>query len=298
MPGAGGEGPAKDSVPDSVTSAQTARFTGAPIGGISRPFDTEMFEQLDSNEHSALVMYDHGVVMVRIEPADFHMGSPQDEEGRGRDEHRHLVKITRPFYVAKTPVTQGTWEAVMRNNPSRNTGPQRPVEMVTWYQALEFCNRFSKSEGLRPAYLIQGTKVLWDREASGFRLLTEAEWEFCARAGEKTAYSGSTDVDAVAWYWKNARAATRPVGRKEPNDWGLYDMSGNVWEWVWDKYGPYPEHGMVTNPLGPGTGATRLGRGGSYYSMAKDVRIACRKCHTKPTDRNHFLGFRICRFPV
>jgi formylglycine-generating enzyme required for sulfatase activity len=166
-----------------------------------------------------------GMNFVRIPAGSFMMGSPIYEFGRYNDEKQHLVHITKPFLLSITPVTQGQWQKVMGNNPSYFRGDDNlPVERVSWYDALEFCKKLSKQEGLN------------------YRL---PEWEYDCRAGTTTPFNtGSNTLTNLANYNHNK---TTPVGNFPSNDWGLYDMHGNVWEWCNDIYAPYPE-GEVTDP--------------------------------------------------
>ena len=239
------------------------------------------------------VIDQYGYEMVSIEPGEFWMGSPSGEEGRFDDETRHKVRLTRAFHTGATEVTQGLYEAVMGENPSLFKGPDRPVEQVSWFDAVAFCNELSKQEGMRPAYRVQGESVTWDRDADGYRLPTEAEWEYAARGGEEHVYSGSNDPKAVGWYPSNSGRGTHEVGGKLANSYGLYDMSSNVWEWAWDCYGDYPS-GTVTDPTGPSTGSSRVLRGGSWLSDARGVRVA-RRVNRAPGYRNNTLGFRLVR---
>ncbi len=244
---------------------------------------------------AAVVAHAHGIVMVEIPAGTFWMGSPEGEEGRHEDEVRHRVVLERPFLMATTPVTQAQWRAVIGTTPSSHEGDDLPVEMVSWFDALEFCNRLSVAEGLRPAYGVDGGRLIWDRESPGFRLPTEAEWEYAARAGRETRFAGSDDVSEVGWHYHNARGRSHAVRGLAPNAWGLYDMSGNVWEWSWDLYGPYPDDEPAINPAGLSRGTAHVCRGGSWYSMAEDLRVARRYHRARGTDRAHFLGFRLVR---
>ena len=222
------------------------------------------------------------------------MGSAEDEKGRNRDEVLHTVRIDRPFALGRTQVTQALWESIDGSTPSRFEGADRPVENITWIAAAEFCNAASLREKLVPAYRIEGDLVTWDREASGFRLPTEAEWEFAARAGERHRYSGSDDLDAVAWWGGNADGETHPVGCKRPNAWGFHDMSGNVVEWCWDWHEPYPD-GTVSDPAGPRTGIARILRGGSFrFGYQILFRVACRASE-RVTYVRYDQGIRLAR---
>ena len=184
-----------------------------------------------------------GMEFVLIEPGTFQMGSRSGEAGRHDDEVRHQVTLSQAYYLGKYEVTQGQWAAVMGDNPSRfsNCGRTCPVEHVSWDDVQEFIRELNRREG-----------------ANVYRLPTEAEWEYAARAGTQTAYHFGTAANRLGqygWYQDNSGDQTHPVGGKRPNGWGLYDMLGNVWEWVADWYGAYPR-GAVTDPRGPSTGAS------------------------------------------
>lgn len=247
---------------------------------------------------------------VWIPAGRFRMGSPDGEAGRDGDEGPvHEVEITRGFWMKGTEVTQGEWEEVMGNNPSKfqACGKGCPVEQVSWWDAVAYCNALSRREGLEECYEMRGCKGrpgggdyfcegvgFRGLGCRGYRLPTEAEWEYAARAGSETAlYTGgmtlrgknhAPELDGIAWYGGNSgvsyeggwdcsgwpekqyastRCGPHPVGQKRPNGWGLYDMLGNVWEWVWDWYGGYSS-GRQVDPLGPETGRLRVGRGGSW----------------------------------
>ena len=237
----------------------------------------------------------YGYEMVWIEAGEFWMGSPEDEKGRLSNETRHLVELTSGFAVGTTEVTQTLYEVVMGESPSQFEGPQRPVEQVSWYHAVEFCNRLSEMEGIEPAYYTRKGLMIWDKTSSGYRLPSEAEWEYAARAGQDFVYAGSDDSDTVAWRGGNSRRRTHEVGQKQPNAWGLYDMSGNVWEWVWDKLENYPSK-KVVDPDGRFQGNERIYRGGSWYYPWQGARVACRGHDHEPSSRSRELGFRIARF--
>ena len=231
-----------------------------------------------------------GMEFVYIEPGTFMMGSPSGEPGRDDDERRHQVTLTKGFYMHTTEVTQGQWKAVMGSNPSRfqNCGDDCPVEQVSWNEVQEFVRKLNQREG-------GGT----------YRLPTEAEWEYAARAGSTTAFANGgiselkggydANLDAMGWYFGNSNKKMHPVAQKQPNAWGLYDMHGNVWEWCQDWYGVYPS-GAVTDPTGPSSGSRRVYRGGSWNFYAKDCRSASRY-RWVPSLRLSYLGFRLLRNP-
>jgi formylglycine-generating enzyme required for sulfatase activity len=213
---------------------------------------------------------------IRVEPGSFEMGSPEGESGRGHDEQQHSVQITRAYWLKVTPVTQGEWVALMERNPSnfQTCGADCPVERVSWRDAVSYLNKLSLKEGLEPCY--EDGRFVGDRfkglDCNGYRLPTEAEWEYAARAGTDTRRYG--EVGDIAWYVWNSGGMPHPVAKKQKNDWGFYDMLGNVWEWCQDWYGPYEAN--ATDPMGPTDGAFRVFRGGSWLSDEWFARAANR----------------------
>jgi formylglycine-generating enzyme required for sulfatase activity len=200
----------------------------------------------------------------------------------------------RSFYIGKYEVTQREYQEVMGTNPSNFKGDNLPVENVSWFDAVEYCNKRSQKEGLTPAYTINGTNVTWNRNANGYRLPTEAEWEYACRAGTTTAYNTGANIsDNTGWYVANNGNRTHPVGQKPANAWGLYDMHGNVLEWCWDWYGNYPSTAQ-TDPTGASSGVDRVIRGGRWINSAQYVRSAVRSVST-PSVRHNLLGFRVVR---
>jgi formylglycine-generating enzyme required for sulfatase activity len=241
--------------------------------------------------------------MVRVNGGAFMMGSPASEAERFADEVQHRVTVSS-FYLGRYEVTQKEWREVMGNNPSYFKGDDLPVENVSWYDAVEYCNKRSQKEGLTPAYTIKGTNVTWNKKANGYRLPTEAEWEYACRAGTTTPFSTGNNIttsqanyDGDYPYSGYARGSyrekTTPAGTFAPNAWGLYDMHGNVWEWCWDWFGDYAS-GAQTDPSGAGTGSRRVLRGGAWLSFARELRSAYR-AKPVPEDRGHSLGFRLAR---
>jgi formylglycine-generating enzyme required for sulfatase activity len=193
------------------------------------------------------------------------------------------VTLTKPFYLQSTQVTQGQWKRVMEKNPShfKDCGDDCPVESVSWHNVQEFLKKLNQME-----------------DTDKYRLPTEAEWEYACRAGSRTAYHFGDNADKLggyAWYKANSANKTHPVGQKEPNAFGLYDMHGNVWEWCEDWHGDYPT-GDVEDPKGPSKskGGRRVLRGGSWRSSARHIRSAYRHWDY-PGDRNYHFGFRVAR---
>ncbi|GHV83851.1 hypothetical protein AGMMS50212_11910 [Spirochaetia bacterium] len=231
-----------------------------------------------------------------VKGGSFLMGSPPSEADRLDNEAQHRVTV-HSFYMGQYEVTQAEYETVLGHNPSEFKGGNLPVENVSWYEAVEYCNKLSLKEGLKPAYSGSGNDIVCNFKASGYRLPTEAEWEYAAKGGNKDTmtyeYSGSNNADAVAWYYSNSGERTHDVGTKAPNSLGLYDMSGNVWEWCWDWYGDYS---MVeqTDPAGAASGSYRVLHGGGWDDLTLYLRSAYRGNLT-PTFRGNDLGFRVVR---
>ena len=252
--------------------------------------------------------------LVLIPGGTFTMGSPASERQRQADETQHQVTLSA-FYVDPHEVTQQDYQAVMGSNPSHFRGDNLPVEQVTWYDAVRYCNALSEKNGLTPAYQIDGTTVTWNRAADGYRLLTEAEWEYAARAGTQTVFyeGGQIVADQVNFcgsypylieenylshenpevVTSTYRQETMPVDGLAPNSWGLYHMEGNVSEWCFDYYDPY-DTAQNTDPSGPASGSLRVNRGGGWNDFAKHVRMAYRSV-TSPDTVEQNLGFRIAR---
>ena len=191
----------------------------------------------------------------------------------------------------------------MGNNPSYLKGEDLPVDQVSWYDAVKYCNRLSIKNGLNPCYEISSNNVLCDFSKTGFRLPTEAEWEYAARGGTRSEgyfYSGSNRLNSVGWDWDLGNADPHPVAQKQPNELGLFDMTGNVWEWCWDWYGPYSSSSQ-TDPKGPSFNKYRIVRGGgvspykinpSPTTRDTDMHVYHRKW-TLPEDKSRICGFRL-----
>jgi formylglycine-generating enzyme required for sulfatase activity len=220
-----------------------------------------------------------GIEMVWCPPGGFLMGSPASEANRYDDERQHRVTLTRGFWMAKTETTQGQWERVMGENPSAFEGEDLPVETVSWDDVQGWLEKMNETTPL----------------PSGWKwtLPTEAQWEYACRAGTESAFAG--DLDEMAWYDENSGSTTNPVGTKKANDWGIYDLHGNVWEWCSDWYGDYSS-GSSSDPTGATVGDGRVGRGGSWSGLAQFCRSAYR-FRFAPGRWSYFLGFRPALVP-
>lgn len=215
--------------------------------------------------------------MVRVEGGTFRMGATSEQEDDAYSDEKpvHSV-ILSSYYIGKTEVTQALWQAVMGSNPSNFKGADLPVECVSWDDCQEFIRKLNSMTG------------------QNFRLPTEAEWEFACRGGNNSRgykYSGSNNLGSVAWCDGNSGGKTHPVATKSPNELGIYDMSGNVWEWCADWYGGYSSSAQ-TNPKGPYGGSYRVGRGGSWYYFVRSCRSSNRY-GDNPARRHSYLGLRL-----
>jgi formylglycine-generating enzyme required for sulfatase activity len=258
-----------------------------------------------------------------IPAGTFTMGSPDDEEGRDdREGPQHQVAIGAPFLMMTTEVTQAQWTAVFDNRPSVDHGrgepcAECPVENVNWWEAIAYANALSRAANLPECYQppgclgVAGVDLRCDRrldigfvgvDCRGYRLPTEAEWEYAARAGTETRFwSGDAEADLarVGWYSSNSAIdgshQTHPVGGLPANPWGLFDVHGNVWEWVYDWYGAY-DAADQEDPLGAEGGSNRVLRGGSFFLTAGFARSAYRS-YGGPGHRNRHIGFRLVLRP-
>ena len=217
--------------------------------------------------------------MVRVEAGTFTMGATAEmEDPNDNEKPTHRVTLTNDYYIGKYEVTQALWQTVMGNNPSMFKGDNLPVEQVSWDDCQEFISKLNHITGKM------------------FRLPTEAEWEYAARGGNKSRgyqYSGSNNLSDVAWFRDNSGSKTHAVGTKQPNELGIYDMSGNVWEWCQDWFGKYKRSSQV-NPTGANSGSGRVLRGDGWFSFsfARLGRSSCRYCYTPDYSVNH-LGLRL-----
>ena len=215
--------------------------------------------------------------MIGVQGGTFTMGATSEQGSDAYDDEKPAHQVTlSTFSIGETEVTQELWQAVMGSNPSRFSGPRRPVEKVSWEDCQNFIRELNSLTGRH------------------FRLPTEAEWEYAARGGRKAnghKYAGSSAIDNVAWYWDNSGSQTHDVATKRANELGLYDMSGNVWEWCQDWKGDYSSSSQ-TNPKGPSSGSSRVSRGGSWIDDARCCRVSLRRNYT-PSGRDIDLGLRL-----
>ncbi len=216
--------------------------------------------------------------MVEVRGGTFTMGATPEQGSDVNDDEKPTHKVTLPsYYIGQTEVTQALWQAVMGTNPSNYKGSVLPVEMVSWDEAKIFISKLNELTG------------------EYFRLPTEAEWEFAARGGTMSKgymYSGSNDISEVAWFIDNSGDETHPVGKKMPNELGIYDMSGNVWEWCQDREGEYSTKNEY-NPSGPSSGDWRIQRGGCYMNVVYSCRIARRLGGMHDENMSPGVGFRL-----
>lgn len=254
---------------------------------------------------------------IHVKGGSFLMGSPESENWRSDDELQHKV-ILSDFYISRYEVTQKEYKSLTGENPSSFQGDNRPVENVSWLDAVKFCNLKSEHENLTPVYEINGGKVTWNLSANGYRLPTEAEWEFACRAGTLTPFNlehsigaeeanfyGHYPYEIEENYFSQSKLSTKPgiyrgetvnIASFEPNKLGLYDMHGNVAEWCWDVYGAYSSQAQ-NNPTGPESGTRRVNRGGGWNDFAKNMRSAYRAA--APQERKLYnVGFRLARGAV
>ena len=265
-----------------VDSVRQSNVVEVPDNDYSDFIEVRLKDKLEDLERTSDKVYRVGGVefkMVYVEGGTFTMGATAEQGDDAFDDEKPAHKVTLSgYHIGDVPVTQALWKAVMGSNPSGFKGDNNPVENVSWIDCQEFVEKLNRLTGEQ------------------FRLPTEAEWEYAARGGNRSRgykYAGSNNVDEVAWYMGNSGDNTYPVGQKKANELGLYDMSGNVWEWCNDWYGKYGD-APQTNPTGLATGSRRVGRVGSWCGSASYCRVSCRNDFT-PSYRDDNLGFRLAR---
>ena len=263
-----------------ISEGQTASISGSLTSSASSSNANVLSSGSSSLSGNALtipVKNGINIEMVKVEAGSFNMGAtPEMENPYDSEKPVHRVTLTNNYYIGKYEVTQALWQAVMGSNPSNFKGDDLPVEKVSWDDCQDFISKLNAMTGKR------------------FRLPSEAEWEYAARGGKKSRgyqYSGSNTLGDVAWYEGNSGSKTHAVGTKQPNELGIYDMTGNVYEWCQDWYGSYSSSPQ-TNPIGAVSGSNCVNRGGGWYDSARVCRTSCR-CDFTPDFRSISLGLRL-----
>ena len=248
------------------------------LAGCDRGGKPSATESAPAARQTTTITNSDGLTMVLIPAGEFLMG---DNDGDTDEKPAHSVQVSA-FYMDTQEVAQKAYEGLMEKNPSKFKAPDKPVDQVDWYHAVLYCNMRSRKDGLKPCY--DPKTLTCDFTATGYRLPTEAEWEYACRAGTKDKYSVGNDaarLKTCAWFKENAAQTTHPVGQKTPNAWGLYDMHGNVAEWCDDNYGEnYYQQKEGQNPHGPPAGDKRVLRGGSWATSADACRSSARNSET------------------
>ncbi len=313
-----------------VLKKSKGEIISLPIARLSKP-DQEYIQSLENPKPkdnappaTETITNSLGMKLKLIPPGEFVMGSPEAEEKREDRERQYRVQITRGFYIGVTEVTQQQWLRVMRSRPWHDKtssearhlrvtvreGRNHPALHLSWEDAVLFCNQLSEKEKLAPCYKIellasatpndpQGLRVEFLPQGTGYRLPTEAEWEYACRAGTTTTYSLGNDKTRLGdhvWYDANSKKNMRgehQVGTKLPNPWGLHDMHGSAYEWCQDWLGEY-DTSAATNPTGPAQGVSRVFRGGSAGAADSCCRSAFRR-GARPTNRSYAVGLRVVR---
>ena len=305
-----------DSLVREIRNAITAKQYNSLLACVQRyaelkANDPEAQSLREKIEKMTTLKTSNKMVLRLIPSGKFYMGSHDSDEFMRNNEHvQHRVHITKPMYFGIYPVTQQQFEGLVGYNPSSSAiGEKHPVDSVSWYSAIEFCNKLSEIEGLSPFYLLdnprrRGNKSIEAADISilggnGYRLPSEAEWEYACRAGSITPWCFGDlvlEVGQYAWYYDNAQMETHPVGLKKPNAWGLYDMHGNVMEWCNDWFNDfyYQQEIPEDDPPGPIDGTTRALRGGAWQFGPEATRSAYRNS-ANPDSMSAVIGFRVVR---
>ena len=246
---------------------------------------------------------DSGYALVRVPGGTYTRGCTPGQGDLCHKSERpaHPVTVGHDLWVGRTEVTQGLYVSVMGSSPHQfeGCGDTCPAETLSWFDAVQFANALSKKEGLEACYTVEGTSVSWPKgtACTGYRLPTEAEWEYAARGGQDLPYGHTAAVDEAGWTVSNAKGRPHPVGALAPNGYGLHDMVGNVWEWTWDWKGKYKKKAL-TDPTGPAVPAKkeqrRILRGGSWVMFTSVATVATRNSHA-PDRADSNIGVRLVR---
>ncbi len=234
--------------------------------------------------------------MVKMPSGVLWMGAMPESQPTPDAMPRHKVEV-EAFELSSVLLTQGVWRHVMGVNPSTDTGSKKPVHQISWLDAVQFCNRLSEILDLEPVYTFDGGQVSWNRDANGYRLPTESEWEYAARTRDDLRFSGSDVIDKVGWVSENVSEELPNVGQKDPNLWGFHDMSGLVFEWCWDIHRPYAAvNAEDSSNEDDTTENVKVCRGGSWKHDRKWASVTARFSH--PAEYKGWVGLRLAKNSV